>query len=486
MRSLAIVLGLATLLQTMVVHASTGTASKSKFRVAYIASSFYPSGKVALWGVNSKRALLMALEDANQQEWCGKGCEIELPEWLIFEANGTAPPMPGGQALNDFVRYAVASGVVAILGADWERVAGAVMRELRDINSSVPVISGGVTGAKFGSATSYPNLLRTSYSDAIGIRSLIQNMMGRDEAATQSTATTLEAVVLYSMEDYGETGLQEMKGALLWGGPRVVAEMGFESGTSAESIAGKVQKVFAPYEHVGRKPLVLISATGPDAKTAMLALAKAQVLGPPRGSWIVGATEAAESVVDDEVDLNASKGYNSYLGRQPAEGTCPIFDEFNSRFRKLYGIPPSGGFAPSSYDSMVLVAATLRMARMDSSSLLHALRDPGFGIQGLTGPLVFHPGENQPCLPSLKITQLLATSTPDQLFVETDVASVPNATASNCPKIPVATRIPRKAFNCPSLAVASSVRFTCSPSQQNANACPATVPQGSEALEILM
>lgn len=453
-------------------------AEKQGFRVAYIGSSYYPSGKIAEWGVNSKRALLMALDDANKQGWCGKMCEIQLPESLIFEANGTAPPMRNGKALVEFVRRALDAGVVAILGADWERVLTAVLGELQRLNVSIPVISGGVTGANFRDAATYPNLFLTAANDATGIRALIQNMMARAEVQKQFVATPPEAVVLYSLEPMGENGVPVMKSSSLWGGPRIVAEAGFPSGASVEIISLSVKDLLSPYNVSKKKPLVLIAATGPDTTSAMRALAKEGIFGPPAGNWIVGAMEAAESVIETPEDVESSSGYNSYLALPPIGGTCPRFDEFVNRFNKLYATQPTGGFASSSYDSMVLLASALRRARAAASndlehnlSLLRAMRNASFGVQGLSGLLVFAPGENQLCQESLKITQLLATSTQEYLFRESQVASVPDAALRNCPLFEVAADVSPRYIACPSAAVASSVRFMCSPRQQNANIC---------------
>ena len=78
------------------------------------------------------------------------------------------------------------------------------------------------------------------------------------------------------------------------------------------------------------------------------------------GGWIVGAIEAPASVVHSREDVSAALGYLSYLPPAPA-GNCTQYAEFSSKFsRRFGGDLPSGGFAVSAYDSVVLVAAALR------------------------------------------------------------------------------------------------------------------------------
>jgi hypothetical protein len=87
------------------------------YRVAYVGSWFYPSGIEAPWGANSQYATQLAIEDVNARKLCGTGCKVALPAALIFQANGTV-----SEQLRLFVRSAIDSGVVAIIGADWGQI----------------------------------------------------------------------------------------------------------------------------------------------------------------------------------------------------------------------------------------------------------------------------------------------------------------------------------------------------------------------------
>merc|ERR1711907_919846 len=118
----------------------------------------------------------------------------------------------------------------------------------------------------------------------------------------------------------------------------------------------------------GSKPIVFISATGPDTTNSMLALHAEGVAGPPTGTWIVGATEAAPSVVHSASELAAAVGYNSYLVEAPKPGTCAAMDIFTDRFHRKYRRSPTGGFAAFSYDAMLLTAAGLRSALAKNSA----------------------------------------------------------------------------------------------------------------------
>lgn len=128
----------------------------------------------------------------------------------------------------------------------------------------------------------------------------------------------------------------------------------------------------------------------------------------PAGTWLIGALEAAESVIHNASCVDAAVGMQSYLATAPSS-TCRPTNAFSSSFRQRYFQLPSGGFAISSYDLVGLSAAALRASGdvvRDSHQLLRTLRNPSFGVQGMGGPLLFLPGENQPCAPPVTILQL--------------------------------------------------------------------------------
>lgn len=464
-------------------------SSPAVFPIAYISSSFYPSGDAASWGQDSRRAVTMALDDAKREGWCGPGCEVELSPSLIYEANGTV-----SQELTAFIGRAVERNVVAILGADWSRVAEATLSALKDLKVTLPLVSGGATGSEFDSAVAHPCFLRSVYSDADGIAALLQDLAERARATRGQGATAPEYIaVLYSEEPLGTAGLQTASSLATRGGPRVLASAGFRSGSAPREVRSRARELLAALAAPnpaallgGRRPVVFIAATGPDTTLALEALATQGVHGPPGDSWVVGALEAAPSVVHTPQQAAAAMGFNSYLSTTPAEGACAAYDSFVARFRGRHGHTPSGGFAAPSYDSVVLAVAALRAARAAAApgamrpggeAVLAATRLPSFGVQGLTGPLVLAKGQNQPCRSALAVNQLLPGHGPNGTFRVADVASTVSAARGLCPESPVGLSIDPASVACPEPgAWPPELRLLCAPGVQNQNACGTATP----------
>merc|ERR1712232_1523228 len=105
---------------------------------------------------------------------------------------------------------------------------------------------------------------------------------------------------------------------------------------------------------------------------------------------------------------------NSYVGEDPKSGTCKAADEFASRFHSRFRRIANTSFEKYSYDGAVLLSKALAAARnaksgqpVNSSDLLRAVRDQAFAVQGLSGRLLFKPGDNQPSDPMIQVRQLL-------------------------------------------------------------------------------
>lgn len=461
-----------------------GAREPRTFEFAYVASSFYPSGMPAQWGQDSLDAVRLAVEDANEGGWCGPACRLSLPSALVHQANGTDSP-----ALVHFVQTSVAVGTTAILGADWGRVAAAVLTALGTSAGNAtapPLISAGVTAPAFDTQTFKAGFLRTCYSDSQALPALLQNLVFR---ATSATATSpKQLAVLYTEEIYGLSALQFVQDIAVYGGPAVVAKAGFDSGADREAVRQAVRHLLAGMMATATGqtvaqllPMVLVCGPGPDTTTALLALADEAVSGPPTGNWIIGALEASASVVHTVAEDEAAAGYNSYLTSMEGgwAGKCAARDSFEHRFRERFGRSPGGGFAIYSYDSVVLLAAALRVRQQQSSdrggSLVDVVRDAAFGVQGLSGPLVFQDGQSSPCTTSVSITQLLEGYDPKAHYRETRVAEYGNATAL-CPMAaqvgaPIAPRRGRRCLPPRMWPPQPPLVQFCTPAAQNANAC---------------
>ena len=152
-----------------------------------------------------------------------------------------------------------------------------------------------------------------------------------------------------------------------------------------------------------QRPIIFIAATGPDTTTVLEALFANGVRGAPFGDWIIGSTEGPASTVHNRSQIDHASGYYSYLPTQPqSSGSAAAlqYTAFEKRFqREFQGQLPTGGFAVSSYDSVVLIAKAIKAAAASGGSarigdLRRILR--GLRIQGLGVPLIFPPGLNQP------------------------------------------------------------------------------------------
>jgi ABC-type branched-subunit amino acid transport system substrate-binding protein len=332
------------------------------------------------------------------------------------------------------------------------------------LNSSVPLISSGITGANFGNATEYPHLIRTTYSDAQGIQALMQNLQARAAAAS---ASPNRWAVLYTTEIVGAAGLSVVEKVAMQ--DSVVRRVGFASGSNLDEVRNDVRKLLSAPAFQGCQPIVLVIAPGPDTTTAMHALAAENVHGPPTADWIVGAIEAPESVVNSISDTEVAVGYNSYLTTTPS--SCAAMDGFNARFQKRYQTAPTGGFAVASYDMVVLTAAALRAAlatgtgKRSDLALIAAIRHKDFGVQGLGGPLVFQENENQPCGPPLSLTQLL----PGFPFRDAEVGVINSI--NRCPRLPVGSSVTYEQSGCPSPEQPAVIQMKCSAKVQDKNTC---------------
>ena len=118
--------------------------------------------------------------------------------------------------------------------------------------------------------------------------------------------------------------------------------------------------------------------------------------GAPRGDWIIGSNEAPGSTVHSSSDIEKAAGYQSYLPTQQNAADSRIYAAFERDFQaEFQGQLPTGGYAASAYDSVVLTAAALKAtaakSQIDLRKTIRRLR-----IQGLGVPIVFPSGINQP------------------------------------------------------------------------------------------
>jgi ABC-type branched-subunit amino acid transport system substrate-binding protein len=132
-------------------------------RLGYLASSFYPDGSIAGWGRDMRLAVELAIGDVNAQQL---PVQLELAE--VFETNGTTSDLPG--ALQDMM----AAGAVAVLGADWSRVALQAAAILTPCG--VPLLPAGATSA---SLDNLPAVFRTIYSDSQAAHSITTRLVSQ-------------------------------------------------------------------------------------------------------------------------------------------------------------------------------------------------------------------------------------------------------------------------------------------------------------------
>jgi len=383
------------------------------------------------------------------------------------------------------VRRALDAGVVAILGADWTRVAVDVYSEIQRAGGAVPLITGGSTAASLGNSAEYPGLLRSVISDTDGTHTLLQDLVARAAATPPTNGTSPEhIVVLYSKEPYGEGAVEVVESSSALGGPMVLAKACFDSRASAAEVRVKVQELLDAVSSSssqsllrGRRPMFFIAATGPDTTTSMLALAAEHIAGPTGGDWVVGATEAPESVIHSAEEAADAMGYNSFEPDFPVLGSCAATDIFYNRFRGRFGRPPTGGFVASSYDSVVLLSRLVRIAQNLSEqppdvspmqAAVQRMRSSGIGVQGFTGPLVFVNGQNQPCRPAVLVKQLSPNG--DDVPVASNLAD----SAELCPSSAVGSEVTSEV--CPIRQSLPALRFICKPLGQNSNSCGNSQP----------
>ena len=123
------------------------------------------------------------------------------------------------------------------------------------------------------------------------------------------------------------------------------------------------------------------------------------VHGAPKGDWIIGSNEAPGSTVHSSSDIEKAAGYESYLPTQQNAAGSRIYAAFEKDFQaEFQGQLPTGGYAASAYDSVVLTAAALKAtaakAQIDLRKTIRRIR-----IQGLGVPIAFFLGVPIACFP---------------------------------------------------------------------------------------
>ena len=164
------------------------------------------------------------------------------------------------------------------------------------------------------------------------------------------------------------------------------------------------------------------------------------VRGTPVGDWIIASNEAPGSTVHTQSDIQQAAGYQSYLPTQQQASGSPIYAAFTEDFQAdFFGQLPTGGYAVSAYDSVVLTAAALKASPSNGriSDLRKTLR-----IQGLGVPLIFPRGINQPIGFPLDLLRLNPpTDGSGDEATTTVVAQINNQNLY--PKYPVGQHLPK-------------------------------------------
>ena len=133
--------------------------------------------------------------------------------------------------------------MVAILGADWSRLSIAVLTELNNLGSKVPLISAGATSPLLSNSTTWPNFFRTIYTDHDAILSVLPVL--RSQWKSQTRASTPPSwAVLYSQESFGQGGHDTIQTDAL-SRREVFLDRGFPSGTSQENVTTLVASLLS-------------------------------------------------------------------------------------------------------------------------------------------------------------------------------------------------------------------------------------------------
>ena len=194
-----------------------------------------------------------------------------------------------------------------------------------------------------------------------------------------------------------------------------------------------------------QRPIIFITATGPDTTTVLGALDANGVRGAPFGDWIICSNEAPASTVHSRPQIERSAGYQSYLPTQPQSSGSPIYAAFQKQFQNQFqGQLPTGGYAVSAYDSIVLTAAALKASAVTKTSKIVDLRRTirKLRIQGLGIPIIFPRGLNQPAGFPLDLLRLNPPSNSSDAATTTVVSQVNRQNLY--PKYKVASSLPKQ------------------------------------------
>ena len=138
-------------------------------------------------------------------------------------------------------------------------------------------------------------------------------------------------------------------------------------------------------------------------------------------------------------------GYQSYLPTQPQSSGSPIYAAFQKQFQNQnQGQLPTGGYAVSAYDSIVLTATALKASVQSPTSAMFDLRKTirRLRIQGLGIPIVFPRGLNQPAGFSLDLLRLNPPSNSSDAATTTVVSQVNRQNLY--PKFKVGSILPKR------------------------------------------
>ncbi len=139
------------------------------------------------------------------------------------------------------------SKVVAILGADWSRLSVAVLNEINDLGSKIPLISAGTTTPSLSSSTVWPSFFRTIYSDDYALNSVLPVLSSQLSASGGQPSWA----VIYSLEAFGE-GAHDVIQRYAQARGELFADMGFSSGTSLENMTALVSQLLSSSENKSR------------------------------------------------------------------------------------------------------------------------------------------------------------------------------------------------------------------------------------------
>jgi ABC-type branched-subunit amino acid transport system substrate-binding protein len=138
----------------------------------------------------------------------------------------------------------VKSKVVAILGADWSRLSLAIVKELTNLGSKIPLISAGATTSLLSNSTEWPNFFRTTYSDSDAILSVLPVLSKLHQAKLGSLSDPPSWAVLYSQEPFGQGGHDTIQGYALSRG-EAFQDAGFLSGASLQDLTDLAAKLLS-------------------------------------------------------------------------------------------------------------------------------------------------------------------------------------------------------------------------------------------------